>query len=93
MDDAGFEGLDDLVAVLDRHRNHAVVEDDLARLFGHGAEEEGGVAGAGGAAQGRRPARVLRQPIEASSEQVAALRKIHDGNVRPPQPLDGRLGS
>jgi carbonic anhydrase len=37
--------------------------------------------------------RVLRQPIEASSEQVVGLRKIHDGNVRPLQPLDGRLGS
>ncbi|MEM7312289.1 MAG: carbonic anhydrase family protein [Planctomycetota bacterium] len=33
---------------------------------------------------------VLKQPIELSKEQIAAFRRIIDGNNRPTQPLNGR---
>jgi len=33
---------------------------------------------------------VLREPIRASAAEIAALRRVHDGNNRPTQPLNGR---
>jgi carbonic anhydrase len=33
---------------------------------------------------------VMTEPVTLSKEQIAAFRRIHDGNARPTQPLNGR---